>query len=1280
MAKENIRKNEEIEKDEKSTQNEYLKNLIKNKMIIYAIIILAICIIICIINNVFKKNSEIIQNIEYGKKELIIDKKELPIDENKEIPMVEKIILKKHNQELVEDLKDVNKKIYEFLSMTNYYNKYVDDENIIEKVKNLKEKYYTYLNITRFAIPVIGSVSVGKSTLLNYILNLKNFLETGIDITTRFLCIIRHNINYKSPVISNITIEERNLLKYNFIKDLIISENEYGNDYIKKYNKFFSLKENKGLKIEEKYFLLIEVDIPFFHGEFEKYADLIEFIDIPGLNEIDSRNFNDKNIYFSQIIPFIQPNYLFSIFLFDLNNFQSKDAKDILLNFTDVNYLDCVEQNLENEKYLRKININKVFKESIFILNKKNRNYNESYLQEFKDCLYKIFADNEININLEEDENIFEINLKRLNLELNRFNSFEDYLNYSIYNKELSLIESITNHLNKDFKLNLNYINLTKSERIDLNKNEEEEFVKINKIISPDKLKQNQFKQLYDIFNKNVLNVNKNNNKYDIYSELIKNKIKALINDYMNVEEFYKLKIQYQNFFKEKGINDLKLNYHKILKIKNNNITLKNPKEFINDFDKYMKELNDLKGDDNNQAIESLNNKFNEIKGYSSKKFLSSLLLIGEYSSGKSSFINSLIGQNLNLLQVKTTECTKIAVIVRYTDNKKNISLYSAKLKENKNYGFYFVENKLIAKGPKNVKNKIVELNAIQELNYYILYTPIQAYDDLNFEKELKYKIELIDFPGLASFYNDKVEKEIKKLLKNENAFIFVKNGKEFNVGQSYRTINLIYNIISKKDYFYINNCLFLFTFPRYNNYDMNEVKKDLFQIFDDQTIDKCMIKRKLNKNNINENKLIISKFDSPLYEDYLKFSELINDFKLFTENVINFYKKNRNNNEFYQYFKFFLSSGNYINFDEVYSTREIEDKNDMEKYGYLLDDILKNNSIKLNKNEKKVYLEYYLKIKENKKLYSSFEYSNYEGTIQQLKKIIVNIEIMLNETLNYHIYDFSKEIFNLFSDIQNIIFKQNLFSTQGDVREIKQKINEIINNLENTYTIEKNKILKEFTITKKNIDKITINDFNYDDGEKFENSINKTVQRYEEMLEDLDNHIEDHIEYFQNKSKKELNSLEYNNKFKDYFKGISKEYIEIIQIIDEKISQSQENFKKEEYNEYNYYNSEDYKKSHWSKSYKYIKGFYNNFMHNFTEDRKNYSEKTIKEFKNHFKKKKTFFLKSIDNIYNKVNNKINRYKEFFNSKWKNIIKNKKKYLDLSKKIISFLEEKLNNN
>ena len=84
-----------------------------------------------------------------------------------------------------------------------------------------------------------------------------------------------------------------------------------------------------------------------------------------------------------------------------------------------------------------------------------------------------------------------------------------------------------------------------------------------------------------------------------------------------------------------------------------------------------MKELYNLKDDNNSPAIESINNKFEKMKEYSSKKFLSSLLLIGEFKSGKSSFINSLIGLNLNLLEVKSTECTKVAIIVRYTEKKK---------------------------------------------------------------------------------------------------------------------------------------------------------------------------------------------------------------------------------------------------------------------------------------------------------------------------------------------------------------------------------------------------------------------------------------------------------------------------------------------------------------------------------------------------------------------------------------------------------------------------------
>ena len=98
------------------------------------------------------------------------------------------------------------------------------------------------------------------------------------------------------------------------------------------------------------------------------------------------------------------------------------------------------------------------------------------------------------------------------------------------------------------------------------------------------------------------------------------------------------------------------------------------------------------------------------------------------------------------------------------------------------------------------------------------------------------------------------------------------------------------------------------------------------------------------------------------------------------------------------------------------------------------------------------------------------------------------------------------------------------------------------------------------------------------------------------------------------------------------------------------------------------------------SKFYKIFEGIYLNFMHDYAEDRRNYCKKIIEEINSHFNRKKNFFLNYIENNYNKVNNKINRYKAIFNSKWENIITNKRKYLDLSKKMISFLEEELIDN
>ena len=245
-----------------------------------------------------------------------------------------------HDQTLLNELIKINKEIYEFHLLSDSYNELIKDKSIIKDINNFKNKYYNYLNISRFAIPIIGSISAGKSTLLNYLLQLKNLLEIGEGITTEFFSIIRHNKNYKEPVISNIKVEERDFFKYNFIKAEEIVDDKY---FIIKYNeKLRGIKDKQQIKIDE-FFKLIEVDIPLFHGDFEKYADLIEFIDIPGLDE---NNRYLQNFYISQIFPFIQPNYLFSIFLFD--KFESEDSNQILDEFKKPPSLECI---LDNKKF-----------------------------------------------------------------------------------------------------------------------------------------------------------------------------------------------------------------------------------------------------------------------------------------------------------------------------------------------------------------------------------------------------------------------------------------------------------------------------------------------------------------------------------------------------------------------------------------------------------------------------------------------------------------------------------------------------------------------------------------------------------------------------------------------------------------------------------------------------------------------------------------------------------------------------------------------------------------
>ena len=53
---------------------------------------------------------------------------------------------------------------------------------------------------------MFGVISSGKSTFLNYLLNLNNLLEMDEQITTKFICIIRNNKKLKKPKLYNVKI------------------------------------------------------------------------------------------------------------------------------------------------------------------------------------------------------------------------------------------------------------------------------------------------------------------------------------------------------------------------------------------------------------------------------------------------------------------------------------------------------------------------------------------------------------------------------------------------------------------------------------------------------------------------------------------------------------------------------------------------------------------------------------------------------------------------------------------------------------------------------------------------------------------------------------------------------------------------------------------------------------------------------------------------------------------------------------------------------------------
>jgi len=256
-------------------------------------------------------------------------------------------------------------------------------------------------------IPIIGSISSGKSTFLNAFLGINNILQSGPFVTTKFVTLIKNSKNlsfyHAIPKYHNDILS--------FIKD---GEELKEETEIKK--KIEEINENASKEKENKdnIFYILETPIKDFDN-FPLFQNCY-FMDIPGLNE-------NNTGYIDIIFSLIKPEYcLFEIIVFDSTSIGSDKIVNIL-------------NTLQKKNALLK-------KNNLFILNKiddfKNET-EENIIESFKKDFYEKFEDEKLKTKDKVKINIYENYLVPMNslsylAETLMVEDFQSFLIFELYN------------------------------------------------------------------------------------------------------------------------------------------------------------------------------------------------------------------------------------------------------------------------------------------------------------------------------------------------------------------------------------------------------------------------------------------------------------------------------------------------------------------------------------------------------------------------------------------------------------------------------------------------------------------------------------------------------------------------------------------------------------------------------------------------------------------------------------------------------------------------------
>ena len=963
----------------------------------------------------------------------------------------------------------------------------------------------------RIIMPTIGNVSVGKSYFLNSLFGI-DFCQVKSGITTKFLLFIRHVDNLKEPKLYNISPLKNKNNSYDFYRtgEIIVGEKNI-KDKIEEINNYNM--RNKAT------FYMLEIEIKSIKNK--EFLNKVDFLDVPGLNESGE---DYIGIYFK----FIKDMVKYCLIIFSTENYHSRDSIEVINKVKKNIYVPI-------ENFL--LILNKI--------DKVNGRISET-VYDFKKIILNSFSFNCYN------NTIVPVNSLKLKSEIQIETDFYQYLNYYfleyisviIIDNELSFsdflqrkIKTIYSESKKKelLKKEINNFDsniLENSKKILINFIEEKKGKGYNLMIDPDdKNDINIIKQFYICFNKRLI-IPKNSNAIKEINNYFDK-----INDYTFPKQIIPEKNEKEEFIYDNS------EEHTLLKELNEffNNTFNSPK---------LKKFGVI--------IPLLNKDFKILKNYILNSNLLFLPVLGVSNSGKSSFINCLL-QN-DILNCDSKECTRRGVIIRYIEEKNKISLYSIKFKfeknETSNKYYYYTKQNLLSNKIEHIKEIIKILNESYPINeedsFLLLEINIPVLDDLDLKPEIKNNVCFIDFPGHNTNNNLFFDKDIyQNVLKMSSFFIYMNSGKAFKeesnkslLSKIFReVINIRIGDINPQQF--IDLCLFVF-----NKADSLEEKEKNLEGIQEEVKEILGLSKDFNAN------ISCSLFSSFIYNKFIKqtYSYKINNFNEILERYYIKFKEQLDN---HQDFIGFEKEENFLNYIITNLSKMIKtDFNGLPTFNDNNDnaqnDII---SFEIMKKIDKIIGEFFSK-------YNLIKDLNYEKNILKISTLLIYCKINISK-INFYKESYAEETFKKISENINkssnlkknefinhlercFYFMNIFFRIETPLNNIKAKedfekaSNEVINKIKN--------IFKEYNpenIINKNKKDITI--FLDERGKSFKNLMKENKNNLEKVIistneilklkinslkEELDNYfIELKEEILVELSKIGGNNLELNNK-----------------------------------------------------------------------------------------------------------------------------------------------------